>query len=162
VSRACFAALIAETLWIPQIPAAESCPWLNSATAAGFLGGEVTARVVHSSQNKEDANCEFIRSAGGISEARSLSIQVVTMSNARNEFPSFLAKCGGVSAPVRGIGNEAVVCTLHDKKDKTADQVVSRVRNRAFLVRIDTSDKSTVSFREATERTAEQVAGILF
>jgi hypothetical protein len=84
------------------------------------------------------------------------------MSNARNEFPSFLAKCDGSSAPVRGIGNEAIVCTLHEKNGKKAEQVVSRVRNRAFLVHIDSSDKSTVSFRETTERTAEQVAGILF
>jgi hypothetical protein len=120
------------------------------------------ARVLRSSQNKEDANCEFVRSSSGVSEALSLTIQVVTMSNARSEYPSFLAKCNGVSTPVRAIGNEAVVCTLHDKNGKGAQQVVSRVRNRAFLVRIESSDKSTASFRETTERTAEQVAGILF
>jgi len=162
VNRICFAVFIFGSLWINPSTAAESCPWLNSATAAGVLGGEVTIRVVHSTQNKEDANCEFIRAGTAVSET--LSIQVISMTNVTGEFPSFLAKCGGTSTAVRGIGNEAVACTLRDKHGKRVEQVVGRVRNRAFLIRIESSDKSvdTASLRETAEKTAEQIAGILF
>ncbi len=86
------------------------------------------------------------------------------MTNTAGEFASFLEKCGAAPTPVRGIGNEAVACTLPDKSGRRSEQVVSRVRNRAFLVRIESSDKSvsTVSLRETVEKTAEQIAGILF
>jgi hypothetical protein len=48
--------------------------------------------------------------------------------------------------------------------DDNAERVVGRVRDRAFVVRISTNDRSAQSgaLREKARKVAEQVAGILF
>jgi hypothetical protein len=140
----------------------ETCPWLNEATAGGFLNGSVTSSVTHPYRDKDDANCEFIQRDG--STVTKLEIEVETMSGPDARFASYLAKCGAHPQPVKAIGNEAVACSLDEKKGKYSELVIGRVRDRTFLVRINSnSDESTrITLRSRAQRIAEQVAGFLF
>ena len=154
--------LLFAFIYLPPIcHAEETCPWLNSGTAAAVLGGAVKASVTHPDKDKDDGICEFVReqdSGGGI-----LRIEVRTMGAPKTDFSSFMARCGSISAAVRAIGNEALACTLDGKDGAVTVQIVSRVRDRAFLVSITTSDhSSTKALREKCRSVAEQVAGILF
>jgi len=146
--------LLAAAL-LPVIGAAEEkCPWLNAATAAGVLGGAVKTSVTHTA-------CEFVRQ-GGSSES-ALRIEVETIA-APGEFAARAAQCGSGAEPLKAIGNEAVACTYADKKGQRAEQVVGRVRNQAFLVRVSSNDRSATAagLRDKARKVAEQVAGFLF
>lgn len=146
--------LLAAAL-LPLICAAEEkCPWLNAATAAGVLGGAVKASVTQTA-------CEFVRRDGASESA--LRIEVETL-GAPHELASRVAQCGSAVTPLKAIGNEAVACTYAGKKEQVAEQVVGRVRNQAFLVRVSTNDRSATSagIREAARKVAEQIAGFLF
>jgi hypothetical protein len=160
--------------------AKEACPWINDATASGFLRGDVATTVTHTSGGVDkaeaaaatatgtsvtigDATCEFVRhDAAGVTKLR---IEVVTMSNIAAAFPGFRGRCGADGQLVRAIGNEAVVCGMTGSvaHGGVAEQVVGRVRERAFVVSISSgagADQATL--RETTLRVAEQVAGFLF
>jgi hypothetical protein len=122
------------------------CPWLNAATAAGILGGPVTASV-------SPAVCEFIRPQS------TLHIEV------RKKPATIEAKCESKGTPLKGIGNEAVICleSTFITGGLTTKMVIGRVRDQRFAVWIRTSDPDlapTVSDR--TRKIAEQVAGNLF
>ena len=158
--------------------AKETCPWINEPTAAGFLHGDVTTTITHSSTGADkaaaaaatatgtsvtvgDATCEFVRHdvPGDIR----LRVEVVTMSDVTAAFPGFWARCGANGQPVRAIGNEAEVCDTTAAGRGVAERVVGRVRERAFVVSISAgvgTDQATL--RETTVRVAEQVAGFLF
>jgi hypothetical protein len=140
----------------------EACPWLNAATAGGFLGGPVTSNVTHPSPNKYDATCEFVRHEGPLTT--SLRIEVETMKDPPHDFASYNSRCGADATPLRAIGNEALVCSLQGKKKQVSEQVVSRVRERAFIVRASSNAQPPASsaLREQARRAAEQVAGMLF
>lgn len=156
----------------------ETCPWINAPTAAGFLHGDVTTTITHNSTGADkaaaaaatatgtsvtvgDAICEFVRhDASGTTRLR---IEVVTMSDVAKAFPVFRARCGTGTQPVRAIGNEAEVCDAAAAGRGVAEQVIGRVRERAFVVSISAgagADQATM--RETTLRVAEQVAGFLF
>jgi hypothetical protein len=152
--------------------AKETCPWLNEATAAGFLGGSVTSTVTfaikdktdanYSKNDKNDATCEFVRHQGSL--VMTLRIEVETMTGPSDSFASHVARCGPHAAPLRAVGNEAVACGFDGRKNQVSEQVVSRVRGRAFTVRItsnsDSLDRGVL--RDKTRNVAEQVAGFLF
>jgi hypothetical protein len=142
--------------------AKETCPWLNEATAGGFLDGTVTSAVTHSNQNKDDANCEFTLRRGSATTV--LRIEVETMPAPPADFGSYLARCGGHAAPLRAIGNQAVACGFDGKKKEVSEQVVGRVRDRAFIVRITSNSGSSdrAVLRDKVQKVAEQVAGFLF
>jgi len=53
--------------------------------------------------------------------------------------------------PLKAIGSEALAC-----RGEAGEQVVGRVRDRAFLVRITAND------REKVRKVAEMVAGSMF
>jgi hypothetical protein len=76
------------------------------------------------------------------------------MPSPATDFPSYLARCHSPSEPLKAIGNKAVACS-----DEGAEQVIGRVRNRAFIIRIKTPGRD---LREKSRKVAEQVAGILF
>jgi hypothetical protein len=140
--------------------AEQSCPWLNSATAAGILGGPVTITMLHPRKDKDATLCEFASASRSI-----LRIEVETMANPAVDFAPWLAQCKSHGQPVRGIGNEAIVCTLN-KHCITSEEILSRVRNHAFLVRV-TAQKTRSptlpsSLREQAQTAAELVAGNLF
>jgi hypothetical protein len=153
---------LALSLCTPALcKASENCPWLNAATAAGALNGAVTFTVSRSGEDKQDATCEFSHQDGAV--LASLRIQVDTMKDPSREFSSYAAKCGQNATPLRAIGNEALVCSLHGKK-QLSEQVVSRVREHAFIVRISSNSAAPEGseLREKTQKIAEQVAGFLF
>ena len=152
--------------------AKETCPWMNDQTAAGFLGGDVTSNVTfaikdktdpnYSNVDKNDAVCEFTHHQG--STSITLRIDVETMAGSPSSFSTYVARCGPNGTPVRAIGNEAVACDLDGKNKMISEQVVSRVRGRAFTVRIVSTagsfDKELL--RQKACNVAEQVAGFLF
>jgi hypothetical protein len=149
--------LLLFAICLPVTKAAEPiCPWLNAATAGGFLQGPVQVAVT---KNGEDVTCEFTRENG----AGKLRIEVVTMGPSREELAAYKAKCEPPLASLRAIGNEAVACGVATKKEETVEQVVGRVRTQAFLVRLTVgSGVSHATLREKATKVAEQVAGILF
>jgi hypothetical protein len=150
----------------------EACPWLNRATAAGFMEGSVTSNVTfsikdksdvnYSNTEKNDATCEFTRHEGSF--VLTLRIEVETIKSPFDSFVSYVARCGGPATPLKAIGNEAIACTIDGKKKQVSAQVVSRVRGRAFTVRItsnsDLWDRGMLC--EKARNVAEQVAGFLF
>jgi hypothetical protein len=161
----------------------EMCPWINDATAEGFLRGKVAATVTHASTGADkaavaaatttgisatvgDAICEFVH-RGASGEVTRLRIEVVTMGDVAAAFPAYRGRCGTSGQPVRAIGNEAEVCSMAPAGRGAGmvmgEQVVSRVRDRAFIISIAAVagiDQATL--RETTLRIAEQVAGFLF
>jgi hypothetical protein len=125
--------------------AEEACPWINGATAAGVLGGDVRL-------DKSDTVCIFTH------DSSQLRIEVETVS-----LP-YKVKCEPSPTPLKGIGNEAAACSPEEKNGAVAEQVAGRVRDHAFIVRISTIDRSIAraTLRDKTRLIAEQVAGILF
>jgi hypothetical protein len=184
--------VLAVLLFFPALCRAEqSCLWLNAATAGGVLGGPVTATVSRASANLpnprtpnakssagptsanpekaayagnaiDDSECVFVRKPGSISGE--LRIEVRTMSEPLKEFPAYAARCGEHATALKAIGNEAAVCTLNDKPGELSEQVVGRVRDRVFVVRLSVNEPSLTenALREKARKTAEQVAGSLF
>ncbi len=65
---------------------------------------------------------------------------------------------------LHGIGNEAVVCAGGGHGGNMSEQVIGRVRDRVFVVRVATNDKTVApaSLREEARSAAAQVAGNLF
>lgn len=140
--------------------AEESCPWFNSATAAGVLAHSVNVTVIHPGKDKNDAVCEFTTEAAVPSVLR---IEVETMETPAVDFPSWLAQCRSNGTPVRGIGNQAVVCPI-EKGANISEQIISRVRERALLVRVTAKKTATPRppLRQQASTVAELVAGSLF
>lgn len=75
------------------------------------------------------------------------------MHSPATEFAAFLAKCGSDAKPLKGIGNEAVTCSLPRK----GARVVGRVRDQAFVVSLSPAEK-----QDSINKAAEIVAGNLF
>jgi hypothetical protein len=125
-----------------------SCPVLTSASVAGVLG-EVQLTVTGS-------ECVFTRA-----DYR-LTVEVNQLP-APDKFADFAtSNCRGSleTTALRAIGNEAVACRFAN----LADKIVGRVRNRAFVLFLNTSDKAQDAKSVRTKITAlsEQVAGNLF
>ena len=136
-------ALALILLAIPAL-AADQCPWLNSATAVGILGGQVQTAVTPTA-------CEFTRPAAV------LRIEVTSAAVPHTQ-------CPRKSESLKAIGNEANACAYEGKPGWLGEQVTGRVRDQAFLVRVSTSDPHAApkTLREKARNIAEQVAGFLF
>jgi hypothetical protein len=192
MKRVCWLAVAAIGIALYVLASAECgaqarCPWLNAATAAGVLGGEVQMTVTMAPEsemekgadadgysapeqrfNRGDALCEFTRK--GDTGLYVLRIDVKTMNDPPKQFASFLAHCKGVSVPLTGIGNEAVQCGMQDDASLGREQVIARVRERVFTLTINrppasptASEKSSgTGLRDDTRNVAEQVAGSIF
>jgi hypothetical protein len=150
---------------IPSLSEAkQNCPWLNEATASGALEGTVTAKITYANRNKDDATCEFTHQNG--SATTELRVEVETLSGAPGAYGTYAARCGSNGVQLRAIGNEAVTCSFEDtnKKKWVSEQVVGRVRDHVFTVRVSSNagsaDRSVL--REKARKLAEQVAGFLF
>lgn len=176
--------VIAGWVLVPGECRAEAkCPWLNAATAAGLLGGEVQMTVTAPVEpdagkgvgtamypdqvrmDRFDVSCDFSRKVD--SSVYTLGIVVKTMSDPAKEFASFLKLCGGTTVALQGIGNEAVQCTAKDDSGPGHEQVIARVRDRAFVLTVnrELSPHPTANgdeLRDDTRNIAEQVAGSLF
>ena len=119
-------------------------------------------RATYGANSIDDSECLFVRQPGAISGE--LRIEVRTMSEPLKEFAAYAARCGDHATALRAIGNEAAVCSLNDKPGEFLEQVVGRVRDRAFVVRLSINEPSLAqsALREKARKTAEQVAGSLF
>ena len=62
------------------------------------------------------------------------------------------------------IGNEAIMCRIPGYDKQVAEQVVSRVRERAFTVGVLSNEPAAErdAMRDKARKIAEQVAGFLF
>ena len=129
-------------LLLPWLVArAGTCPWLNTATAAGILDGPVTTVTV------DNTSCKFVRENG----TRVLELRI--------EVGVPTPRCHTPAVPLKAIGTEAVACS--DRPN--AEQVIGRVRDKTFSVRVSTTDHSPQpALREKARKVAEHVAGILF
>lgn len=133
-----------------------TCAWLNAGTAARILGSDVTS-TAHS-DSSWSGSCRFVSTAD---TAASINIAVgKTDSHA----------CGAGATALKGIGNEAVLCTVRSASGRSTQTISGRVRDTWFVVvlkastagnktphtRYDASDSSSIEFL------AEQVAGNLY
>ena len=137
------------------------CPWLNAATAEGLLGGKVQTNMTPLTA-QGDTTCEF--SSQQDSTASILRIEVHRMEAPSKEFASYLSKCGGITLPLKAIGNEAVPCALKGSSTPGEEQIIGRVRDRVFLlsIRRNVPPPPKDGLREDTRNIAEQIAGSLF
>jgi len=150
-------------LFLPVFCKAQTiCPWLNEATAAGLLNGPVSPDV----QKRGDraGTCDF-----HLKDAPSgygLKIDVHEIGGKEKGIVAYESHCASSPVPLQAIGNEAVVCTVLIGRSR-GEEVVGRVRDRVFIVRMDAamsdnrSDNSKL-LREKVTGVAEQVAGSLF
>lgn len=154
-------ALVLSLAAVSAASAAESCAWLNAATAAGALGGRLSRITQPQPQSGDGGICSFESRAG--STVTELRIEVESMRGDGKGLASYLARCHSRAEPLKAIGSEALACS-GSADGRIAEQVIGRVRDRAFLVRIATSDRSAqpAALREKAQEIAEQVAGILF
>jgi hypothetical protein len=125
-----------------------SCPVLTTASVAGVLG-EVQVTVT-------GPDCVFNRTD------YKLTVEVSQLS-APDKFADFaVSNCHGAleTTSLSAIGNEALACRFAN----LADKVVGRVRNRAFVLFLNTTGKAQDAKSVRTKITAlsEQVAGNLF
>jgi hypothetical protein len=109
----------------------------------------------------DDASCDFVRQQGSL--VMELHIETDTLRSPVTDFASYSARCGSDGVALKGIGNDALACGSSGN-DELSEQVVSRVRERAFLVRIKTNDRSAQrsELRKKARKIAELVAGFLF
>jgi hypothetical protein len=143
--------------------AQSKCPWFTESTAHGILNGPPSMTVNLTAPG--DGACEFTHQEGAT--RHQLSILVITMTDIRKQFAAYAAQCTAKSAPLRAIGNEAVLCSIQTHTNTYAEKVVGRVREKAFVVTLSSSAEGDPSFtqkmrREKVQLVAEQVAGILF
>ncbi len=156
--------LLVFAILMPAACRAETkCPWLNEATARGILGGEVKMTVEINPQG--NGECQFSRRQG--TAVFQLRISVHKMTNVVTQFPTYLSFCPPNSPPLRTIGNEAVTCTTERKGSKYDENVVSRVRDAAFIVSVSSTIQDDPQMtkqmrRDKANLVAEQVAGNLF
>ena len=133
----------------------------NAKSSAGPTSAN-PAVPIYSTKAVDDAECVFFRQAGPI--PGELRIDVRTMSEPGKEFAAYAARCGAHPVPLKAIGNEAAACAFYDKAGQLSEQVVGRVRDRSFVVRLSMGDSSLSenAVREKARKAAEQVAGNLF
>lgn len=133
----------------------------NAISGAGPTSADPAA-TKYSGNGIDDADCTFVRQSG--LRGGELHIDVRTMSEPAKEFAAFTARCGANGTPLKAIGNEAIACSLNDKAGRLFEQVVGRVRDRAFVIRLSIKDRLIPqdAVREKARKVAEQVAGNLF
>jgi hypothetical protein len=83
------------------------------------------------------------------------------------DFATYLARCGGTTISLKGIGNEAVQCVPSNGSGNGGEQIIGRVRDRAFVIDLKRSSTmqtapSARGLSEEARNVAEQVAGALF
>jgi hypothetical protein len=145
--------------------AANNCAWINESTASGLLGGDAVGVLTDSPSPGQPTVCTFTQDDAGIK--RTLRITVEIAPDPHTRLAAVSQACGTDAAPLKAIGNEAMVCTADDRKTGPGERVVGRVRDQVFTITLSTSLKSDpILTREALKTriytAAEQVAGNLF
>lgn len=128
-------------LFLSLLQAAKSCPWISDATVDKIVGGQVTPKITRTS-------CEFTH------EKDYLRIEVFAPGSA---FRSYFKSCKSSPEPVKGIGNEAVVCD-----GEHSEQIgIGRVRDDVFVLRLK-APFSRDLVRAKVRAAAELVSGNLY
>jgi hypothetical protein len=133
---------------------AADCPWLNTATASGLLGGPAS---VHYDGSPEAGSgvCEFHRAAG--KAVFDLRIEIETGHASRASLLADARLRDPRRKELRGIGNEAWSVPASGG----GEWVIGRVRGTAFAVRARTGTDQKVA-QAAALKAGELVAGNLF
>lgn len=144
--------------------AQNTCPWLNPATASRVLGG--SASTVVNNTGASTGVCVFRLQNGNASDSlRIVVTKAIKPENAGKEMLPYESKCTSNGSPLKGVGNEAVLC-VSDTEKLSGELVVGRVRDNIFTVTIYSSTGNDSAARDAladnAEEIAKQVAGILF
>ncbi len=133
------------------VGAQDSCPWMNAATAAGILGGEVSAKFTPGAKSKSDAP---VRVRNHIDTRFDVTNRGHDARFPAKQFAGFERKFCSKGMPLKAIGNEAILCDSGGR-----ERVVGRVRDQAFVITF-TRAKSLAP--KAAIHAAEIVAGNLF
>jgi len=163
-TRIGFIAFGAVLLLMPaDARAANSCPWMNEATASGLIGGEAVG--AFAARQGQPSICTFTQHAGN--ETRTLKIVVEVAADPHARFLALAQTCEGPASPLNAIGNEAVVCPVDPRSEKPGERVMGRVRDQIFTITISSSLKNDPVLNMADIKTkigtaAEQVTGNLF
>lgn len=144
--------------------AANNCPWLNEATASGFLAGNATGDYLPPAAGKA-AICTFTRTEAGVT--RELIITVEIAANPHDRLTALEHACGAQSEPLQAVGNEAVQCATITRNRSHSERVIGRVRDQVFTIDITTTAKQdpVLDSHELVMRSmtaAAQVSGNLF
>jgi len=144
--------------------AANNCAWLNEATASGLLGGDAVGEVTAAVPGQPTV-CTFTQMTDG--GKRTLRITVEIAADAHTRLAAVEQGCGADAAPLKAIGNEALVCAADDRKTGMGERVVGRVRDQVFTITIISTFKNDPILTRDILKTkiysaAEQVSGNLF
>jgi hypothetical protein len=144
--------------------AANTCPWINEATASGLLGGEAVGAAT-GLDGGATAVCEFTLRGEGFKRTLRVTVELAPDPHAR--LSDVAQICGSDAEPLKAIGNEALVCKADDRKTGLGERVAGRVRNQVFTITIKTTMKADpILTREELKNrigtAAEQVSGNLF
>lgn len=163
-SIAIAAAVIAVAL-VPACHAQDACPWVNTATASGALGGPAAAKVLRKDGKVDE--CVFqLQKESQISSLRIWVEAAADEQQAAQQFSAQERRCAAPAMPLKGIGNQAVLCDAGTRKS-SAERVIGQVRNQVFVVTIDHGarlDPSPVNnaIAEKAQEIAGEVADTLF
>ena len=141
------------------------CPWLNVATASGFLGSPATATVNLTPDSH--GVCSFQTEPSP--QAITLIITVAAAPDpqtGQSALAPYESRCTSPASAMKAIGNEAVICG-DDSATSRGELVIGRVRDKIFTIAV-TADAATGGagtselLQQKVKAIAEQVAGILF
>jgi hypothetical protein len=140
---------------------ASSAQTANEVSNSGPLSANPSSSN-YSGDNMTNVNCAFIRRGG--TGAAELHIGVRIVNESKKEFIADSKHCGVNAAPMKAIGNKAVMCDGSAKSGERVENIFGRVRNQVFFIRLNTSDPSVTEplLREKVRIVAEEVAGNLF
>ncbi|MBS1805839.1 MAG: hypothetical protein JST28_21060 [Acidobacteria bacterium] len=141
-----------------------ACPWMNEASASGLLGGEAVGSYQAAPQTGGAATCTFTQRDDKVT--RTLVIQVTTTPDAAEHLRTARKICTSDPLPLQAIGNEATECAAN-VRGQSGEQVLGRVRDQLFMIRISSSRKDDPVLTRSALKTmvssaAELVAGNLF
>ena len=168
---ACAAGLLLASLTLTRALAGQTaaaqavtaCPWINQPTASGLLGGE-TVSTVSEASGTQPGSCTFTQKSQGAT--RILRISVASAPDAHAQVEALTKACGPDAVPLRGIGNEANVCT-NRQDGGPGERVVGRVRDQLFTISLTSTQKGDALLKHDMLRAkiytaSEQVSGNLF
>jgi hypothetical protein len=144
--------------------AANNCTWINEATASGLLGGDAKGDFAAAAGNTP-AVCNFVEQGAGHTRTLRIAVEIAADPHAR--LGEIAKACGTGAAPLKAIGNEALVCTADEGKNRMGERAIGRVRDQVFTITISTTLKDDrILTRDALKTriytAAEQVSGNLF
>ena len=143
---------------------ANTCPWINEATASGLLGRKAVGEVTEAAAGQPFI-CTFTQQDESGKRTLRVTVEIVRDSHARQG--AIAQACGADVVPLRAIGNEARICAADEHKNRIGERVVGRVRDQVFTITIYTTvkDDPILTRDELKSRiytAAEQISGNLF